>query len=447
MRTFCLNLQKSQEPHCAELFIALTPRVQFRAPHFIFADIESTSGLFGGEDRLLSEGLRIGRKLSPMATAAIADHPNTAQVLSHFQPQSISDFGEDQKTFSKFSISRLTEFEGLNPWSQRRTILTMIETLHSLGFETFADLFELSLSSLRERWGETGALLWRRLHGLDAQALNVLLPTEILRQDLYFDDYLKNSPLQNLQLLAKPLHQSLEFLFLRLQNRGRFAQNLELTLHCEYSKKIHQLKIEPVTASRDLKLFFDLILQRLEKIDFQNPIRHIEIAVHDVPEKVLQMDFFETRDMSQERWQRLISFAKQSDLKIGFLEPQAKHFPEDSFQLKADWPELLKVTDKVLSIDQAIQIKSVYAKGLQDAPRPTLLLKDPELISKQKMQRYQKLSFFPTERIEASWWKKAFSENPPTDRDYYFALSSEGELTWIFQNKKNQNYYLHGYFD
>ncbi len=43
--------------------------------------------------------------------------------------------------------------------------------------------------------------------------------------------------------------------------------------------------------------------------------------------------FFEPRDNSEDRWRRLISFAKQSQCDMGFLQMEASHFPETQFSL------------------------------------------------------------------------------------------------------------------
>ena len=69
----------------------------------------------------------------------------------------------------------------------------------------------------------------------------------------------------------------------------------------------------------------------MEKLVLENPIREFEISLFDVPEKVQQLDFFEPRDSTEDRWRRLISFAKQANCDMGFLQIQASHFPEKSF--------------------------------------------------------------------------------------------------------------------
>lgn len=448
MRTLCLNLAPIDQACAAEAFLVLSPRVQFRVPHFVFVDLESTAGLLGGEDRALIRALDIAHALGAKAPrAAIADHPALAQVLALTGANLISPPGEDAATLKSLPLTALTELEGLLPWPQRRRIEHIIAFFESLGLHQIDGIWNLTLPSFRERWGETGVQLWRRLHGLEGQALSPLLPTEGFQAYAHFDD-----PVGLLPLLRARLDELLRFLFLRLKGQGRFARRIELILHCEYSQARHRIAVEPVSPNRDLKLFQDLLFAKVEGVDLLNPVRQCEVVLDDVPEKVEQMDFFEPRDASEERWRRLISFAQQSQLEVGFLELVPQHFPENTYHLKPDWPRVLEARDLIERQDEAIQVKSVYAKALLNTPRPTLLLETPQSLSAGELRRFRKLSFFPTERLEASWWSRLRDAlkkegQSASDRDYYFAVSDAGELVWIFQDRDTRAYYLHGYFD
>ena len=442
MRTLCLHFSNQAQDLAAlaEVFVALSPRVQARDPDFIFADIESTAGLLGGEHRTLELARQLATSAQVEVKAAIADHPAVAQALL-FQGISISPAGEDQKTLGQLAPEALLQLEGLKEWPQRRHIEHVIGFFKMLGVHSLQEIFAFPQSHFRERWGDLGITLWKRLHAQDEQVISPLIPEQPFTAYRYFDN-----PISMSDLLMTEIHPSLQFLFLRLSGLGRFARRLDLIFHCEYSSHRHAVAIEPVSPNRDQKLFEDLLSQKLDNLDLENPIREFEAHLFDVPEKIQQMDFFEPRDASEDRWQRLISFAKQGEIEMGFLEPLPKHFPEESFHLKADWPEILASTDFIERDNEAIQIKSVYAKNLMNSPRPTLLLKKPQLLSRGQLKHYRKMTFFPSERIQASWWARL--QNPKsTNRDYYFALSLQGELVWIYQERESKEFYLHGYFD
>lgn len=446
MRTLCLRLESPDTSLLkqAEIFLSLSPRIQTRGPNLIFIDIESTSRLLGGEGKILRSALSLAKRHGLTGTrAGLADRPPVAQLLSAVDETArISPPGEDLKTLAAFPLAALPELEGLTAWPEPRRIGHMIEFFSLLGIHWIGEIQGFPLSHFRERWGVSGVALWRRIHGREEEVISPLPYLEPFHAYGYFDD-----PIGELDRLMRGMAPTLHSLFSRLHDRGRFARRLELTLYCEYSEVRHCLFVEPVSPSRNETLFRDLLERKLDGMDLLNPIREFEIVLHDVPEKTLQMDFFEPRDRDQERWQRLISFAGQMGLRMGFLEPLPKHFPEEGFHLKADWPTLLSATDHVERQAEAIQVKSVYAKNLLQSPRPTLLCREPRRLSRQELRKFRKLTFFPAERIHSFWWKDSTEEGLSTARDYYFAVSAQGELVWIFQDRHSKDYFLHGYFD
>jgi protein ImuB len=232
-------------------------------------------------------------------------------------------------------------------------------------------------------------------------------------------------------------------LFARLEGRGRFAQKIQVTLYFEYSQKSSKVSIEPISSSRDLGLFYDLFKNKLGQLSLENPVREFEIDLIDVPEKIEQLDFFEPRDHTKDKWQRLLSFAKDHDCEVGFLETDPQLLPENSVRFSHKLPVLEKITDQKSVMAEALQIKTAFSKNLSQAPRPSLLLEHPE-----PLESYHQLKFLtrlPTERFETSWWQ--LSEKEKVCRDYYFALNSQGQLLWVFQDRMSEKYYLHGYFD
>ncbi len=440
MRILCLNLQQNLESSCAEVFLKFSPRVQYRFPSYVFIDIESTAGLFGGESQVLKKAVDLARSFAPKATAAIADSPPVAQVMVNFRPFEISKAGDDIKIISRLPVMALRELEGLDAWTQKRPIEHVIKFFNMMGMEWIEDVYHFQEASFRERWGDVGVLLWKRLHGQDFQVVSPLTSQEPFNGYAYFDD-----PVGLSSVLMQKMKPQLQFLFQRLEGLGRFAQRIEFILHCEYSEKRHYLLVEPVSPSRDLKLFEDLFLQKLEDLDLENPIREFEIQVIDAPEKVQQMDFFESRDQTEDRWKRLMSLAQQADVEMGFLQVEPAHLPEESYSFQTDWPRKLETKDFIewdeKGGQKAIQVKKVHAKELSLSPRPSLLLKEPLQLSKIMLDTMKFLTRFPTERIQSVWWKAEKA------RDYYFAVSKKGQLLWVYQDLHTQNYFLQGYFD
>ncbi|MGE0633411.1 MAG: hypothetical protein AB7O96_13450 [Pseudobdellovibrionaceae bacterium] len=436
MRILCINLQTDKHPSCAEAFLCLSPRVHYRAPHFIFVDIASTSLLLGGERQVLEHAFELALKISPFAQVAIADSAPAAQIFATYHQKYLSHAGASTNEIASFTLSSLLHFEGLLPWPSEREVEAMLSLFQLIGLRTLGDLKNLKLESLRERFGELGTTLWKRVHSVEKQTVSPLLSQEPLVAYSYFDD-----PVDLVPILFHKLKPSVEFLFLRLEGLSRFAERLTLRLFCEYSGQRQEFHIEAAGPSRNTELFLTLIERRLESVSLENPIREFEIEIFDCPEKVTQLDFFEPRDRNEDQWQKLVSILGQHEVNMGFLQTEAHYMPEDSFSLVKKFPHLHQPQDQISIIDEALQVKRAYGKALNAAPRPSLLLEKPEPLANGKMKDYKFLTSIPTERIEAAWWDEA------EERDYYLAASYCGALVWIFQDRMSGSYYLHGYYD
>ncbi len=435
MRILCINLQTTFESNCAEVFLKFSPRVQFRFPNYVFVDIESTAGLFGGEFRVLKDAVDMARKFAPQATAAIADTAYMAQVLVHFRPFEITKPKDELEIFKTLPISALADLEGLEPWVKIGHIEKMVSFFQSVGIHNLEGVLNFRLSSFRERWGEVGVLVWKRLSGGDVQTILPHHTNDPLVAYGYFED-----PTTLIPLLMEKLEPQVEYLFLRLNGLGRFTKTMEVTLTCEYSERKHRILISSAVPRRDLKFFTDLLLQKLEQLNLEelkleNPIREFEVFLVEAPENIQQADFSKSYDSIAARWQQLISFGKQAQCEMGLLKLEASHFPEDGYSIENDWTKNGSTKLPAATINSGKN------------PRPSLLLKDPLLLSKHLLTKIDRLTRFPAERIESSWWKGLFQSLPFAQRDYYFALSAHGQLLWIFQDQRNRSFYLHGYFD
>jgi protein ImuB len=139
--------------------------------------------------------------------------------------------------------------------------------------------------------------------------------------------------------------------------------------------------------------------------------------------------------------------------------------------------------EQAISEDKLVQPMPWYGKPVARAPRPTRLLRIPRAISFAELERLKILSSSPIERLESSWWEREEeSSRPgsnlplhtsslptagagraatsaasppltsaapalPSTRDYYFAVSPDGQCLWIFRDPLTNEYFLHGYFD
>ena len=442
MRTLCLSLQQHPNPSIAENFLTFSPKVHFREPGLVFIDISNTSSFFGGEQKLANEALHLSHEFFPLSTAAIADSPSAAQVFSSRQQLYIAPPTEEQEQLNQLPLETLTQLEGLVAWSSPREVEDIISFFQTLGLKHIGDLQNFEIESFRERWGQTGSLLWKRLHGLDRQVISPLQPSELLTEYVYLD-----YPVSLVSFLLHCLEKNLRILFSRLHGRGEFVQKVNLHLFCEYSDKCHLIELTPANPNRNLELFLKLLENKLVDLDLDNPIREFELEVISCPEKIQQLDFFEPQERSSDKLHQLMSLFNQASIHTGYFRPCNEMLPENSWSVNSNFESYSALTDhvEIEELDevkrQAFQIKPAYSKQLSHAPRPSRLLDKPRPLTEGQLKQLHFLSQHPIERLEDSWWEDS------RGRDYFFAVSTKGQNLWVFYDRIEDQYYLHGYFD
>jgi len=392
--------------------------------------------MFGGEQNLLEEALYVSREFFSDAVAAVADTPWGAQALSAERPNSISLPACELTDLQEASLSRLHQLEGLIAWTRPREVEQIVDFFHTLGINRLGEIRRFEVDSFRERWQQTGTLIWKRLHGLDKQVISPLLPSESLQDFVYLDFSVSLLP-----FLLHCLEKSLQRLIARLHGRGEYARKITLHLFCEYSNEVHLMELQPASPARDLDLFMKLIENKLSSLNLDNPIQQFEVSLEPVPEKTQQMSMFEPRVRDQDKLSQLVSVFNQAKLTTGFLQPKDEIWPEESWQVTPEFENYEPVEHSVSLDGQSFQIKPSYSFDIAQAPRPSRLLKKPRALSQLEVTRFQFLSAQPIERLEDSWWDSS------RGRDYYFALSAKGEFVWLFHDRIENQYYLHGYFD
>lgn len=436
MRTLCLGLQRDVAPSVAENFLTFSPRVHYRAPGLVFMDITSTSKMFGGEQKLLEEALHVSREFFSEATGAVSDTPWGAQALMSEKPGAISLPTQELTDLAAAPLARLHQLEGLIAWHSNREVEDIVDFFHMLGIHRIGEIRRFQIDSFRERWHDTGSLIWKRLHGMDKQVISPLLPTEALQDYVHLD-----FPVSLLPFLLHCLEKSLRRLMARLQGRGEFARKVVVHLFCEYSNQTHMIEVEPASPGRNLELFMKLLENKLADISLDNPIKQLEIDIIPCPEKIQQMSFFEPRVSDQDKLGQLVSVFNQASLTTGFMKPVDEILPEESWRVTPEFEDYEPVEDEVEIEGQSFQIRPAYSMAVSSAPRPSRLLRKPRPIGTREIDRFQFLSQQPIERLEEGWWEKS------RGRDYFFAQAPGGEFVWLFYDRIESQYYLHGYFD
>ena len=436
MRTLCLNLQTYETPSIAEGFLNFSPKIQFRKPGYLFADVTDTATLFGGEKQIASEALAYSKQFYPDATVTIADSPWTAQALSEKNNLHIVSPAEDHQEISTLPLNALKKLEGLIAWESLSEVEDIIHFFQLLGLERIGEIQKFQAEAFRERWGTTGSTLWRRLHGLDRQVISPLLPKEALSEYIYLD-----FPISLLPFLTHSVEKKMVRIFQRLQGRREFASKLRLHLFCEYSNCCHVIEVQPTSPSREGELFLKLIENKLVELDLSNPIREFEIEAITCQECTQPLDLWGPQTETKTKLKKVTNIFNQANIATGFFQPTNSISPEGSGSTTNDYQAAIEQPDTLDICGTSLQVKTSHSHNLSNAPRPSRVLEKPLKLSDAQILDLHFLSDHPIDRSEDNWWQES------RGRDYYIALNVVQQLIWIFYDHIEQEYFIHGYFD
>jgi len=441
-----------------------------RTSTWFFLDLGTNSSWisrrFGNENKLLEAvfaklaELDIEQIFERTLKAAIADTAPAAQALASLYSFWISSPGRTRDDLDRLPLQALTQLEGLQAWGSSSRLESISNFFSLLGFHTLGDLRAFTPAALHERWGAIGDLLYRRLQAnpdLEPQPISPYVPTEALRSFIHLD-----FPVSIVSLLLHEVEGTLKRLLARLEGRRLLARRVRLKLCCEYSQHEHVFSIEPSTATRDLRFFRVLLENRLEKIELLNPIQDLEIEVDPVPEKETQEDFFDHSSADDTKLAVLISLLRQEGAQAGFAETRDEVWPENTWEVPPcflictasnDDKDTGQQSDRAEGLldESGFAPRFSYGRELPNAPRPTLLLRQPRLLSQEELSALHFYSNHPVERLEHGWWEEERAGPGGSfvipRRDYYVARDRGGRSLWIFQDHTSGQFYLHGAFD
>lgn len=436
MRILCIRSNRNLDITIPEHFLSLSPRIHFRDGKFLFVDIASTAHLFGGERATLEKASLLCQSLGISASLVISDSPYGSQLLSFFSASKWIPPGEESSCIESLPLSALTEFEGLIPWEEPSQVNALAASLQNLGIQTFSELKKLPIEGMKSRWGEIGLLIWRRLRGQEIQLVSPLEPAEKLLATEVLD-----FPISLLSFLLFATEKPLRRLFQRLEARGDFVQSLQIKLLCEFSDKQHVFSFQASQANRNLDLWMKLIENQFKDLSLENPIKELSFEITPQPENISQMDFWEPRARDQDKVNQYLSLLQNAGVESGYFKILHSLLPEKSWELQAQPSAFCASSDSVDFLGFSSRIRPSYGKSLENSPKPSLVLREPQMVSESLKSSLQFFSAFPMERIESQWWES------PIQRDYHYAQTKSGQNLFLFNDAQNPETWIQGYFD
>lgn len=326
----------------------------------------------------------------------------------------------DENNFTALDIPLPTRLGGVS-LSMLVPLHAQFESLQRSGMQTLGEVLALPTAALARRCGHDFGELLQKLCGSITSPVGHFEPPSCFQ-----DSYPLGYPVNNHDELGPAFEQLLE----SLQDYLRQRQLQTRTLHWHFSGHSgyrELLEVRTSGAGTSAADWYRLTKLRLERQPFSDEIDHVQLRAEELEvAQPLSEGLFANQGQQ-------IAGSQLVDVLSNRLGTQAvngvrcrdAHLPEHS---------LVKVTPG----------EPALKKRLPAAQRPFWLLPNPEPLRQKK----DKLTFwgntleliYGPERIEDEWWAKA------TSRDYFVARNVHGERFWVFHERRQKRWFIHGFF-
>lgn len=298
----------------------------------------------------------------------------------------------------------------------------IIEQLHASGVRRLGWLLELPRDAVAKRFGPSVSNLLDRLMGLAPDPRPVFQLPEVYHARFEFELAVSST-----EALLFPLRRMLqEFAgFLRARDTG--VQHFTLALrHRQQSPT--ELPIGLATPDRNAERFFAVVRERLERTQLPAPALELSLAADCfAAPTALQPDLLDGALQQIETFSHTLErmAARLGESALYQLKSVAEHRPEGSCAAAST------------GIGYAVPALERKAQEAAFPPRPLWLLPDPRPLESSALPAMVS----GPERIESGWW-----DGGDVQRDYFIVRTGNGADLWVFQDRTDGSWHLHGFW-
>lgn len=392
-------------------------RVSPSPPDAVLLEIGASLRYFGGLERLRSRiESRLQRLGTSRASLGIAPTPSAAEWLARSGDS--TPITERQQLAQRLAVLPITALG---------TDSATLAAIEGLGCKTIGELRVLPLDGLTRRVGSTLVHALQRAHGERPDPRANWQPPhqhhghcELIEETIHTEQ------------LKPALHHLIEGLCGHLRSLNAGVMQIEFQLL--HRQPPHTaLTLGMLTPGHDPERIQALLEHRLEQTTLPAGVIALNINAehfHDLlPQRGDLLDRA-SDEPTADAWQALVENLdhRLGENRVRGLATAAEHRPERAWRYQRPGQSDTAAHDQ-----------------LATAPRPFWLLPQPTpLSSPAGRPNYHGPLIFEAgpERIESGWW-----DGGDISRDYYRALSPQGERLWVFrERRKPRGWYLHGFF-
>ena len=306
----------------------------------------------------------------------------------------------------------------------------VVERLEKTGIRDFRQLLDIPLSALGKRCGKPFLNWLNQLTGRQQEPVITYQPPTHFEDTLWF-----GFDIQSRQELHPAMRRLLSHFCQFLMNIQCVSGAIEWRYWLPQRRLPPQQQGNPVVsfkvfsdaARQNAELWFELSCLQLDNQSLPEGIEGISLIVEQLEEaSATPEDLFHVGVNPASRHELVDRLRSRLGLQaVGYLDSRPEHLPE-------------------------IAVMETHTLGAQGNPdedllrqRPFWLLPEPQPIHEDADQLYWNGALdilHGPERIEDQWW------STPVSRDYFIACTPQKQPIWIYQDRHNRRWYLHGLF-
>ncbi len=398
-------------------------------PESLLCDVTGCTHLWGGEERFLWAVRDYWAGRNYFIRLALAGTLGAAWALARAATATVVPVGEEAAALSGLPVELL------------RLSSAVLERLSALGLGTIGDVLRLPRETLAGRFD---SILTRRLD----EALGLrpeLFAAERLREPLTAIREC-DEPLDDRLTVAHLCRQMLRTLLSGADHPGAGLQELEGELRTESG--VVGLEIRLVEPSRDEGHLAQLVELQLERCIWPGGVVAVRWTVLRLGRMPRVQGNWLAEGAEADTSRQLAALVDRLGSRLGNsavlraeVLPDAQ--PERAVRL-SPWTEAgpVKAEDDSLPPEQ---LRCRPFRLLAD-PRPIAVVSivpdGPPIRVTWEKQDYRVVRSWGPERIATGWWRSR-----DVERDYYRAEWEDGAHAWVFRDRRDGRWFLHGFFE
>jgi hypothetical protein len=321
--------------------------------------------------------------------------------------------------------------------------LALSSLLDGIGVESCGDLAKLDLESVEVRFGAEGARLWRLSRADDSRRIFTSIPRALPSASLDWVDYTLKDP----ERLVFIINALIGNITTELVSRGQCAREMTMIFSLANRESYEHL-VRPARSTASHKAWMRLIRAHLERITLPEGVVGITIRVESVTGEVeRQGDIFDrgfaTARAAEETIAQLLD-----DQGAVVVTPRNTQHP--LIDRRTEW-----VSQEPAQASARLQLRERAVKATAD-PRLTLqLFPEPRrVVVRTRRRRDHDL---PVEFRDKQWMQIISAAGPdrvsggqwtePYAREYFRCVTDDGMMIWLYRDAREDEWYLHGWWD